>query len=315
MRLAQDIAQRNPWDAQWVRHTIANARMVPSIVRAMTPAGPGVPKNWAAYRSRFIEPRRIRAGVAFWRANQADLARAEAQSGVPARIIVGIIGVETLYGRHLGNYRVIDALCTLSLDFPDAHPRKAERSAYFARELEVFLGLVQRTESDPMAWRGSYAGAMGWPQFMPTSWLRYGTDFDGDHQVDLFHSQADVIGSVARYFEAFQWRRGMPTHYAVAFDPLRVDMPTLLANDIVPTFTASDMHDKGVMLNAQGRSHAGPLALVELKNGSAAPSYVAGTENFYALTRYNWSSYYAMAVIELGDAVASALPTGARVPK
>ena len=315
MRLADDIAQRRNLDAEWVRSTLSKARMLPSVVRAITPPAVGTPKNWALYRSRFVEPIRIRAGVKFWLANQETLARAEAQTGVPASIIVGIIGVETIYGQQLGNYRVIDALTTLALDFPDAHPRKTDRQAYFLSELEAYLSLTQRTGTDPTALRGSYAGAMGWPQFMPSSWVTYGIDFDNDRRVDLFHSQADVIGSVANYFQAFKWKPGMPTHYPVQFEVARLDMPTLMAPDILPTFTPAAMQEKGVILPAAALSHPGPLALVELQNGADAPTYVAGTENFYAITRYNWSSYYAMAVIDLGQAVAQALQAQTGVPK
>jgi membrane-bound lytic murein transglycosylase B len=315
MRMADDIAQRRNLDPAWVRATLSKARMVPSVVRAITPPAVGTPKNWALYRSRFVEPIRIKAGVKFWLANQETLARAEAQTGVPASIIVGIIGVETIYGQQLGNYRVIDALTTLSFDFPDAHPRKAARAAYFLTELEAYLSLTQRTGTDPMALRGSYAGAMGWPQFMPSSWAKYGIDFDADSRVDLFHSQADVIGSVANYFQAFKWQRGMPTHYPVQFDMARLDQAALMAPDIVPTFSPPTMQDKGVVLDAAGQAHPGLLALIELQNGAEPPTYVAGTENFYVITRYNWSSYYAMAVIDLGQAVAQAVQAQTGMPK
>nr|WP_315464994.1 lytic murein transglycosylase B [uncultured Rhodoferax sp.] len=315
MRVADDIAQRRNLDPAWVRATLSKARMLPSVVRAITPPPVGTPKNWALYRSRFVEPIRIKAGVKFWLANQDALARAEAQTGVPASIIVGIIGVETIYGQQLGNYRVIDALSTLSFDFPDAHPRKAVRTTYFMGELEAYLSLMQRTGTDPLALRGSYAGAMGWPQFMPSSWVQYGIDFDGDSRVDLFHSQADVIGSVANYFQAFKWQRGMPTHYPLQFDMARLDQPALMAPDILPTFSPAAMQDKGVVLDAAGQAHPGLLALIELQNGAEPPTYVAGTENFYAITRYNWSSYYAMAVIDLGQAVAQAIQAQASMPK
>jgi len=151
---------------------------------------------------------------------------------------------------------------------------------------------------------GSYAGAMGWPQFMPSSWSRFAVDFDGDGRIDLLKSHVDAIGSVANYFKAFGWQTGMPTHYPVQFDETKLDKPTLLAPDILPSFSAASMRDKGVLLEAHAQQHKGNLALVELFNGTDAPSYVAGTENFYVVTRYNWSSYYALAVIELGKSIA-----------
>ena len=154
--------------------------------------------------------------------------------------------------------------------------------------------------------RGSYAGAMGLPQFMPSSWNKYAVDFDGDGRIDLFQSPADVIGSVANYFKTFRWRPGLPTHYAVQVDGTSTDMAALLAPDILPTFTPEGFAGKGAVLPTEALAHPGLLALVELKNGEAAPTFLAGTENFYVITRYNWSSYYALAVIELGQEVAKA---------
>ena len=205
----------------------------------------------------------------------------------------------------MGSFRVLDALATLAFDFPASHPRARERSEFFKAELEQFLSLTKRINVDPLALRGSFAGAMGMPQFMPSSWVRYAIDFDGDGKVDLFNSPADVIGSVANYLNAFNWQPGMPTHYPVGFDAHKLDLDALLAPDILPTFSLASFVAKGAVLEGVALQHKGPLALVELQNGDAPPSYVAGTENFYVITRYNWSSYYAMAVIELGREVAS----------
>jgi len=310
MRFAEDMASRRDLDAQWVRDAIGQARFSPTIVRLMQPPAKTFTKNWRVYRSRFIDPVRIAAGARFWQENQATLARAEAEYGVPAEIIVGIIGVETIYGRDTGKFRVLDALVTLAFDFPATHPRARERSEFFKGELEQFLSHQSRLGSNPLAPRGSYAGAMGMPQFMPSSWVKYAVDFDGDGKVDLWNSPADVIGSVASYFKAFNWQPGMPTHYPVQFDAATLEMDTLMAPDILPTFSVASFTAKGAVLEGQALKHPGPLALIELlngdpNNGGSAPSYVAGTENFYAITRYNWSSYYAMAVIELGWEVAA----------
>ncbi len=302
---ADAIAQSHTLSRTWVRATLAQAQMLPEVVRAVTPApDPGV-RNWQTYRNRMVEPVRIQAGVQFWLRNAKALEQAERQTGVPASLVVGILGVETLYGKRMGKYRVLDALTTLAFDFPASHPKAPARAAYFLQELEAFLVWCQATRRDPLTVRGSYAGAMGMAQFMPSSWQKYAVDFDADGQIDLFDNSNDAIGSVANYLAAFGWKAGMPTHYPVQLDATRMDMPALLEKDILPSMSPAQMAERGAMLPPQALDHAGQLALIELVNGVDAPaSYVAGTDNFYVVTRYNWSSFYAMAVIELGQSVA-----------
>lgn len=300
MRFADDVAKRRQLDPTWVRQTIGQARFLPNVPRLMLPARTPTQKNWRVYRSRFIDPIRIAAGVRFWRDNAATLARAEQEFGVPAEIVVGIIGVETIFGRDMGKFRVLDALATLAFDFPDAHPRAAQRRAFFQGELESFLSTESRTHQDPRVPLGSYAGAMGMPQFMPSSIAKYAVDYDGDGRIDLVNNPTDVIGSVANYFKAFGWQPGLPSIYPVRLDPTRVQMSTLMAPDILPTFSIDSFVAAGAELEGEALKHRGLLALIELRNGEAEPSYVAGTQNFYVITRYNWSSYYAMSVLELG---------------
>lgn len=201
----------------------------------------------------------------------------------------------------MGNFRVIDALATLAFDFPTG---RKDRSPFFRDELEQLFVLCHSEDIDPMTLKGSYAGAMGMGQFMPSSWNKYAVDFDGNGHIDLHGSAADVIGSVANYFAEFGWQRGLPTRYDVAVPVEASDRAVLLEPDILPTFTAQQFAERGAGLPAAAREFSGKLALVELQNGDGAPSYVAGTANFYAITRYNWSSYYAMAVIDLGEAIA-----------
>ena len=310
MQFADDLARRRNLDPEWVRQTIGQSRFNPTVSRLMQPPAKTFIKNWRVYRSRFIDPIRIRTGVNFWQANRTALARAEAEYGVPAKIIVGIIGVETIYGRDTGSFRVMDSLATLAFDYPSSHPRVQERSDYFKGEIEQFLTTQTRRNADPFEPRGSYAGAMGMPQFMPSSFAQYAVDFDGDGKIDLWNSPDDVIGSVANYFKSYGWQTGIPTHYPVRFDTRLLDMDALMAPDILPTFGVASFTAKGAVLEGQALEHQGPLALIELRNGPAAPSYVAGTENFYVITRYNWSSYYAMSVIELGQEVAQAMAQG-----
>ncbi len=300
MAFADAVAAAHGLDPARVRQQLGAARRIDSVRRLVMPPPAGVAKNWAAYRARFIDAQRVQAGLAFWRAQARWLALAEERWGVPAEIVTAIVGVETFYGRVMGDFRVIDALATLAFDFP---PGRRDRSAFFRSELEELFVLAQREGSDPLAVKGSYAGAMGLPQFMPSSVNRYAVDFDGDGHIHLHTGPADVVGSVAHYLAAFGWQRGQPTHYGVAVPVDSRDRAALLAPDILPSFTAAEFAGRGAQLDAAGQAHAGPLALVELQNGDAAPSYVAGTQNFYVITRYNWSSYYAMAVIDLAAAL------------
>ena len=310
MRFGAEIAARNRLDPQWVRSALEAARYQPSVARFVMPPPAGTAKNWAAYRARFVEPVRIRAGVAFWRANEKWLKQAEDLYGVPPEIVMGIIGVESIYGQQMGSYRTIDALSTLAFDFPVG---RKDRSDFFRSELEAFFVMCQREHTDPLTPTGSYAGAMGMPQFMPSSVNGYAVDFDGDGHADLRGDAADVIGSVAHYLAEFGWQRGVPTRFAVEAPVDARDRAILLVPDILPSFSVQELQEHGAKLDpaalafdaaATPRDGTRPkLALVELQNGNAAPSYVAGTANFYAITRYNWSSYYAMAAIDLGAAV------------
>lgn len=297
---AAEVAERRGLDAAWVVRHLAQAQKLETVQKLMMPPPAGSPKNWAAYRERFVEPRRIAAGLAFWQAHEAWLRQAEERWGVPAEIVVGVIGVETFYGRVTGGFRVIDALATLTFDFPTG---RRDRTPFFRAELEEFLAWCAREALDCQQVKGSFAGAIGLPQFMPGSINRFAVDFDGDGHVDLAGSSADAIGSVAHYLAEHGWQRGLPTHYDVVPPPPGADLAHLLGPDILPSFTAAEFGERGARLDPAGQAHEGPLALVELENGALPRSYVAGTRNFYAVTRYNWSSYYAMAVISLADAV------------
>jgi membrane-bound lytic murein transglycosylase B len=227
------------------------------------------------------------------------LRRIAGRYGVPPEVVTAVWGLESNFGRFAGVRPTISVLATLGYE--------SRRSEYFRLELFEALRILDRGDIELSKLRGSWAGALGQPQFMPSNYARYAVDFDGDGRIDLHNSSADAIGSVAHYLAEFGWKRGMPTHYAVAAPVDASQRATLLVPDIVPSFSAERMAELGAELDADGRSHEGLLALVELQNGDAAPSYVAGTANFYAITRYNWSSYYAMAVIDVGRAVATAV--------
>lgn len=312
---ADDLAASQNWDAAALREQLSQALDLPRVKQLILPAAVGTAKDWAAYRDRFIEPKRLEAGVAFWAEHEAALARAESTYGVPAEVIVGIIGVETFYGRITGGFKVLDALATLAFDFPAEHPRAADRQVFFRNELAEFLKLCRENRLDPAEVRGSYAGALGWPQFMPGSWRRHAVDFDGDGRIDLIASPTDAIGSVAHYLSEYGWKAGETTHYSVKLPTDRHERARLLAPDIKPSFTAAELAAAGARPSEAAREHDGLLAVIELQNGPKKPTTVLlGTQNFWVVTRYNWSAYYALAVIELGRAVKAKRPPATAAP-
>ena len=303
--LASRLSAEHQLPKAWVQQNIAKTRLLPQVQQMVLPPVSPTAKNWQAYRSRFLQAARIQAGVAFAQKYADELQRAEASYGVPITYVLGVLGVETFYGQHQGQFKVLDTLVTLSMAFPKEHPYASERQAFFENELGHHLKQLRQQPSLKNQ-LGSFAGASGWPQFMPSSIAKFAVDFDGDGRIDLARSPVDAIGSVAHYFQAFGWQTGMPTHFEVKVNATEADLAALLAPDIVPSWSLAHLQDKGVeVMSASG--YAQPLALVQLFNADDPPSYVAGTENFFVITRYNRSSYYALAVIDLGDAVVKAL--------
>ena len=303
--LASRLSAQHQLPKAWVQQKIASARLLPQVQQMVLPPISPTAKNWQAYRARFLQTQRIQAGVAFAQKYAEELNRAEASYGVPSAYVLGVLGVETFFGQHQGQFKVLDALATLSIAFPKEHPYASERQAFFESELGHHL---QQLRGQPSLKNqlGSFAGASGWPQFMPSSIAKFAVDFDGNRRIDLSRSPVDAIGSVAHYFQAYGWQTGMPTHFEVKVNANETDLAALLAPDIVPTWSLSYLQDKGVEV-VEASGYAQPLALVQLFNADEAPSYVAGTENFFVITRYNRSSYYALAVIELGRAIKTEL--------
>ena len=300
---ADQWAKQNQANPNTITQLLQGAKRRNDVLSLMTPKGQSQSKNWLLYRSRFVTQQRVASGVKFWNKHRKTLARAQRQFGVDVHIILGILGVETQFGRNKGRVPTLDALVTLAFDFPQVHPRAEQRSAYFKQELSALLKLSQDQNQDVTTWRGSYAGALGYPQFMPSSWQKWGIDFDGDHQVDLMNSPADAIGSVAHYLQVHGWVKSIPTHWHADTSEVTGDLEPLLEQDILPNLQAHQLRDAGVKGLPKHPPQGHALALVELLNGSQPPSYVIGTPNFYAITRYNQSSYYALAVIELGEAI------------
>jgi membrane-bound lytic murein transglycosylase B len=301
-QFADEMVAKHGFDRAELDALFGQARLLETAVQLVKPAPPGKPKNWQAYSSRFIEPIRINAGVRFWNENADLLARAERTYGVPAEIIVGIIGVETVYGRDTGRFRVIDTLTTLAFAYPEA-PNRTDRMAFFRGELENTLLLAQHEGVAPFSLLGSFAGAVGLPQFMPGSILKWGVDFDNDGHVDLRNSVADAIGSVANFLVVHGWKRDAsgPAVYAAQVSPSQA-WESLLGKGLTPQYRPEE-------LSAAGVTTAAPLpaerlyGLVDLQNGADATEYWVASDNFFAITQYNRSYFYAMSVIDLGRAV------------
>lgn len=269
-----------------VRRILAEARVLPEVLDAIS--RPAEAKPWHAYRPIFLTEPRIAKGVDFWKAERAALGRAEDIYGVPPEIIVAIIGVETLYGERVGRIRVLDSLVTLGFRYP-------RRSDFFLSELRHFLLLARDEGLDPLVVKGSYAGAMGVPQFISSSYRNYAVDFNGDGRKDLISSTVDAIGSVANYLNRHGWQRG--GEIAVAAEIDGDDYNELLALGTKPKLTMTELSRRGVRalgeVDAESRA-----ALIELEQKNGTELWLV-LDNFYAITRYNHSELYAMAVTQL----------------
>ncbi|MBU9822748.1 MULTISPECIES: lytic murein transglycosylase B [Rahnella] len=295
-RFVDKMVSEHGFDRQQLHDVLAQTKRLGFVLRLMdqqAPSGPPstVPNGaWNRYRSKFITPDNVQNGVVFWNQYQDALQRAEQVYGVPPEIIVGIIGVETRWGRVMGKTRIIDALATLSF----AYPRRAD---YFSGELETFLLMSRREGDDPLSLRGSFAGAMGYGQFMPSSYKDYAVDFNGDGHANLW-DPIDAIGSVANYFKAHGWTKGAPIAVPAA------GQAPLLENGFktkypLYTLTAAGLSPLGSLGGYQEAS------LLRLDMGTSY-QYWYGLPNFYTITRYNHSVHYAMAVWQLGEAVKAA---------
>ena len=283
-------------DPTWARDLIDAAQRQQSILDAISRPAEKT-KPWYDYRQIFITERRIREGVAFWQNYDSVLTEVTDRTGVPAEVIVAIIGVETFYGRITGSYRVIDALATLAFDYP-------KRSPFFTEELEQFLVLAWESGKDALALKGSYAGAMGYGQFMPSSYRAYARAFDGESAPDIWDSPADAISSVGHYLMAHGWRRGED----VVVDAIAEGVdPSVFGGSLKPTQTVAMLASEGLVSpqEMEPATRATPLQL-ETAEG---PRYWLGLQNFYVITRYNHSAMYAMAVWELSQAIVAGRTT------
>jgi peptidoglycan lytic transglycosylase B len=288
-----DMAERYGFDRTSLLQLFQTVQVRQDILDAISK--PAESKPWYQYRPIFLDAARIQAGAQFWDAHAAVLREAEARYGVPPEVIVAIIGVETRYGQSSGRYPVLDALATLAFCYPP-------RSQFFRSELEQFLLLAREEGLDPKVPKGSYAGAMGISQFMPSSFRTYAVDFDGDGRRDLWSDPADAIGSVAHYLERNGWIRGDPIAAAL-FVPRKAKALPVSVADLRPTVTLKALRALGVR-TATAVPEETPAAVVALETETGR-EYWAGFQNFYVITRYNRSPLYAMAVTQLSSAIRS----------
>ncbi|MFB1489069.1 MULTISPECIES: lytic murein transglycosylase B [unclassified Thiocapsa] len=289
---AREMVERHGFDSAELQGVLADARYRQAIVDAMD--RPYEAKPWRDYRALFVTPERIAGGVAFRRDNADLLTRAEADYGVAPQMIAAIIGVETNYGVNVGKHRVIDALTTLGF----AYPRRAD---FFRRELEAFLLLSRDEQLDPLRAVGSYAGAMGKPQFISSSYRKFAVDYDGDGRRDLWGNNADIIGSVANYFKQHGWRSGEPVVFAATLPSgVPAGISVLEKTPAPPDTTAGDLRSAGVEWGEPVPAEV-PASLIRLDAGE--DEYWVGLDNFYTITRYNRSNLYAMAVYQLSEAI------------
>ena len=295
-RFVAEMSANHGFDAAALDALFGRASRLDSVLAAIS--RPAEYKPWHVYRPIFLTRERVNGGLAFWREHEATLAAAARSSGVPPEIIVAIIGVETSYGRNTGSYKVLDSLATLAFHYP-------KRAPFFRSELENFLLLTREEGMDPLQPTGSYAGAMGLPQFMPSSFRNYAVDFDQDGRRDIWRNPRDAIGSVGNYLNRHGWRAGeviaMPAAQSAANASQVSDTVDLKRS--VAEYAALGVHP----IEALGpAANAAPAVLLGYEASSDATEYWLGFRNFYAITRYNRSPKYALAVVQLAEAIAQA---------
>ncbi len=286
------MVSKYDYDRRALKRVLREAQSQESILEAISKPAEKT-KSWDEYRSIFLTEQRITAGAEFWRENEAELKRISEDTGVPCEILVGIIGVETYFGRITGSYRVLDALTTLAFDYPP-------RASFFRRELEEFLLLVREERIDASVATGSYAGAMGAPQFMPSSFRAYAVDSNSDGKRDIWSNWSDVIGSVANYFVAHGWQQSKEVvARATLATGWQGDTPD---NSLKPAETVSSLSSQGVLFATDlPNDYESQLLLL---NGPDGDEYWVGFHNFFVITRYNRSVMYALAVHQLGQEIA-----------
>lgn len=295
----REMTQDYGFASEQLVDVLAQAERKQAILDAISRPAERV-KPWKEYRPIFITESRVAQGVDFWRENQAALERAEQEYGVPAEVIVSIIGVETFYGRNTGSYRVIDALSTLGFDYPPRQP-------FFRQQLKEFLLLAREEQVDPLVLTGSYAGAMGLPQFMPSSFRAYAVDFDEDGHIDIWKNPVDAIGSAANYFKQHGWTADAPV---VARATVKGERHVeALTEGLEPVKNAAELRELGWSWQTETPVADDTAVTAFRLDGADGDEFWVGLPNFYVITRYNRSVMYAMAVHQLAGQLAQARGT------
>ncbi len=285
------MVKKYDFNRQKLNAVFTKAKVQPIIITSIKK--PYEAKPWYEYRPIFLTDKRVNAGVKFWQQNQKALSQAEKTYGVPASVIVAIIGVETFYGKNTGKFSALDALSTLAFDYPP-------RAKFFRKELVAFLLLTREENIDPTTVLGSYAGAMGLPQFMPSSYRHYAVDFNGNGNSNIFNNPADAVGSIANYLRKNGWQAQQPIA-----EPAKVKDTKLKGIETTrkkPKFTLQQLQQHGIT-GADKLPLTTPANFVELASNSAHPEYWLAFHNFYVITRYNTSILYAMAVYQLSQQI------------
>src|SRR3982751_3094884 len=292
-----EMRDRHGFAQAQLERILARAQFQPSIINAISQ--PATSRPWYEFRPIFVNPKRIAGGVAFWNSYSETLERARMEFGVPEEIITAIIGVETLYGAQSGKHRVLDALTTLAFGYP-------KRAEFFRGELEHYLLLGREQNADLLSINGSYAGAMGIPQFMPSSYRRYAVDYDRDGKIDLSGSTADAIGSVANYLKNYGWETGQAVAVPALVNGEKYREAVYSGN--WPAYTIADLRTLGIVPQENMPTDR-PATLIELEN-KGGNEYWLGFNNFYVITRYNRSVNYAMSVLQLAEQIRIARNSG-----
>jgi len=289
---AAEMVERHGLDRGAVCDLFGEATIRPDVLRLITPAPSSRPPDWNRYRGNFVNAKRIRLGVEFWDNNRSSIESVSGATGVPPAVIVALIGIETSYGGNIGRHKAFDTLATLAFEYPP-------RAGFFRNELESLLVLAHEQGIPVADIRSSYAGALGMPQFMPSSWRKYAVDGDGDTHIDLWRNPADVVASVANFLVRHGWQPGQPTALKAS-----VEGAPEVGGGIKPDTPLGELRQQGVRTLGEA-ADGEPGVLLRYGNGESA-EYWVGLHNFYVITRYNRSSFYAMSVVQLAEALETA---------